>query len=149
MGNYNYHVKHKNSNVVSADTRTPKLPLASDLEYGEIAVNYGASGETLSIKNSNDEIITFSCDNRFNETFEVIAQSLNDLNSRLRDKADKSDLENISAIDELLSDVDALTSSFNELSAQTAQLITKIENNDVVIAAAFNDINDRLTALES
>ena len=53
----------KRSNVVDA-SGNPKLPEASVLQYGELAVNYAAGAETLSIKNSNDEIVTFSSDNR-------------------------------------------------------------------------------------
>lgn len=52
-----YKVIHKKSNVVNDGA--PKLPQASTLEYGEIAINYGVSGETLSIKNSADQIVTF------------------------------------------------------------------------------------------
>ena len=53
----------KRSNVVDA-SGNPKLPEASAMSYGEIAVNYASGAETLSIKNSNDEIVTFSSDNR-------------------------------------------------------------------------------------
>lgn len=51
------HVIHKNSNVVNEGS--PKLPLAENIEYGEIAVNYAAGSETVSLKNSNNDIITF------------------------------------------------------------------------------------------
>ena len=53
----------KRSNVVDS-SGNPKLPDASAMSYGEIAVNYAAGAETLSIKNSSDEIVTFSSDNR-------------------------------------------------------------------------------------
>ena len=38
----------------------PKLPSASDILYGEIAVNYKDDIETLSIKNNKDEIVEFA-----------------------------------------------------------------------------------------
>lgn len=38
----------------------PKLPTQEQLDYGELAVNYAAGLETLSIKNSNNQIIGFS-----------------------------------------------------------------------------------------
>lgn len=38
---------------------TPKLPTADQIAYGEIAINYADGYETFSIKNSNDEIVTF------------------------------------------------------------------------------------------
>lgn len=57
MARKEYTVVHKKSNVVNSGV--PKLPSASTLEYGEIAVNYGTGGETLSIRNSSDQIATF------------------------------------------------------------------------------------------
>lgn len=48
----------KRSSVVT-DEGTAKLPEASDLSYGEIALNYASGYETLSIKNSDDEITSF------------------------------------------------------------------------------------------
>lgn len=39
-----------------------KLPTASQIEYGEIAINFADGHETLSIKNNNNEIATFSSD---------------------------------------------------------------------------------------
>lgn len=57
MAKKEYKVVHKKSNVVNSGV--PKLPSASTLEYGEIAVNYGTGGETLSIRNSSDQIATF------------------------------------------------------------------------------------------
>lgn len=51
---------HIKSNVV--ENGRPKLPQASQLLPGEIAVNYADGYETLSIKNSNNEIATFSND---------------------------------------------------------------------------------------
>lgn len=50
------HVKLPRSN------KAGKKPKAEELEYGEIAVNYSAGKEFLSVKNSKDEIVTFSSD---------------------------------------------------------------------------------------
>jgi hypothetical protein len=44
---------HKRSDVLD------KKPLSSDIEYGEIAINYNKDNETLFIKNTNDEIVEF------------------------------------------------------------------------------------------
>ena len=40
----------------------PKLPTSSQIEYGEIAINYAKDHETMSIKNGNNEIVTFTND---------------------------------------------------------------------------------------
>lgn len=61
----NYIVLHKKSNIVNQGE--PKLPTSGQVEYGEIAVNYAASAETISIRNSNDDIVPFSSDYIINE----------------------------------------------------------------------------------
>ena len=73
----NYKIINKNSNAL-IDGK-PKLPTAEQLEYGEIAINYADSGETLSIKNSNNRIVTFSCDDKFNESFKELNDKTNNL----------------------------------------------------------------------
>lgn len=96
-----YTVVHKKSKVLVEGS--PKLPSASTIEYGEIAINYADGHETLSIKNSSDKIATFSSDNTVNASLSeirddiadiqsaltedelVIATSLNDLNDRIDD----------------------------------------------------------------
>ena len=54
-------LQHKKSNVV--ENGAPKLPSAEKLLFGEIAINYAEGYETLSIKNSNENVVTFSSDN--------------------------------------------------------------------------------------
>lgn len=48
----------KRSSAVT-DEGSAKLPEASDLRYGELALNYASGYETLSLKNSDNEIIGF------------------------------------------------------------------------------------------
>jgi len=50
---------HLKSSVVNQNG-TPKLPTSSQIEYGEIAINYADGYETLAIKNSENEIIPFA-----------------------------------------------------------------------------------------
>ena len=66
-----YKFLNKRSSTV-LDDGTPKLPTADQLEYGEIAINYGAGVETLSIKNSDGEIV----DVYINGLMQTIAESL-------------------------------------------------------------------------
>lgn len=58
-------VSHKKSKQI-VDGK-PKLPLASDLVEGEIAINFGKDVETLSIKNESGDVVTFSSDNYYTE----------------------------------------------------------------------------------
>jgi len=52
---------HLKSNVVNSNG-TPKLPTSEQIELGEIAVNYANGHETLAIKNSNGDVVSFSND---------------------------------------------------------------------------------------
>ena len=49
----------------------PKLPLATDLVEGEIAVNYAKGTETLAIVNESGDVVTFSSDNNFYTKSEI------------------------------------------------------------------------------
>ena len=53
-------VCHKRSSVVTEGI--PKQPTTGQIDYGEIAINYAANGETLFIKNSEDAIVKFKDD---------------------------------------------------------------------------------------
>ena len=101
-------VSHKKSKQI-VDGK-PKLPLATDLVEGEIAINFGKDVETLSIKNESGDVVTFSSDNYYTEqklgsgftgensgrtvtdviveNEEIVSSALNDLN----DKIDNLDL---------------------------------------------------------
>jgi hypothetical protein len=59
------HIQHVKSSVV--ENGQPKLPTASVIVEGEIAVNYADGFETLSIKTSSGNIATFSSDNYYTE----------------------------------------------------------------------------------
>lgn len=59
-------VSHKKSKQKNQDG-SPKLPLASALVEGEIAINFGKDVETLSIKNESGDVVTFSSDNYYTE----------------------------------------------------------------------------------
>ena len=53
-------VLHKKSNQLDQQTGAPKAPLASDIGYGEIAINYHEGSEKIFVKNDNDEIASFA-----------------------------------------------------------------------------------------
>ena len=59
------HLQHVKSNVV--ENGAPKLPNPSVLVEGELAVNYAADKETISLKNSSGVVVTFSSDNYYSE----------------------------------------------------------------------------------
>lgn len=99
------HLQHIKSNVVIEGK--PKLPTADVLVEGELAVNYAEGYETISLRNSNSGITTFSSDDYYTkkklgsgftgvnsantvtsvieENEEIISSALNDLEGRKLD----------------------------------------------------------------
>ena len=121
------HIVHKNSSALVDNY--PKLPTSGQLEYGEIAINYAKDKETISLKNSNNEIVTFTSDKKldnyvtvsdFDDDSLVVASALNDLEEK---KADKDDLTNL----------------INNVYTKE-----EIDNNHLVISSSLNDLNTRL-----
>ena len=55
----NWKLIHIKSKQRGEDNLSPKLPTCEQLEYGEIAINYGDGIGTLAIKNEKDEIVKF------------------------------------------------------------------------------------------
>lgn len=66
--NVNFLGNKKSKDVVDGK---PKLPLATDLVEGEIAVNYAKGTETLAIVNESGDVVTFSSDNNFYTKSEI------------------------------------------------------------------------------
>ncbi len=86
----NKHLVHANSNTVI--DYAPKLPSINRIEFGELAVNYADGYETISLKNDENEIVTFSSDNTIKKIIEdnerVIASALTDINKRITELED-------------------------------------------------------------
>ena len=76
---------HKRSSVITDNN--PKLPQADGLEFGEIAINYADGYETISFKNTENEIVEVRTkeyfENIINENEEIVSYALNDLNRRI------------------------------------------------------------------
>ena len=212
------HLQHVRSNVVINDQ--PKLPTSEQIEYGEIAINYAKDHETMSIKNGNNEIVTFTNDNgikklinekvadvkngdtsivdenkvatlptattsgygvvivdddfdsgstnplqndvistRFTEVEKVTAAALNDLNER---KMEDVTISGTSIVNNKVADIPfATTDSYgvvivdDELDTESTNPIQNgvissfIERKEIVIAAALNDLNDKVTNLSA
>ena len=71
-------LQHKRSSVVNDENgiKTPKLPNKEQLEFGEIAINYAKDYETLSIKNSSGDVVTFSSDSIIDKKIDDIRDDL-------------------------------------------------------------------------
>ena len=75
------HIKSKQR---EKDELSPKLPTAEQLEYGEIAINYGHGIETIAIRNDNDEIIKFIPEHKVKE---YVDRRINELLAEAKDKS--------------------------------------------------------------
>ena len=127
------HIIHKNSSALVDGN--PKLPTSGQLEYGEIAVNYAKDKETISLKNSNNEIVTFTSDKKldnyvtvsdFEEAMQVASAALNDLEATKLEK---------SVFDEAMEDLETQFSNF-----YTKQ---EADNDSLIVASALNDLEEK------
>ena len=78
---------HKKSKV--NENGQAKLPTKEQLVYGELAVNYAKGLETISLKNDDDEIVTFRTNEYYDEIIteneKVTAAALTIINDKLED----------------------------------------------------------------
>lgn len=166
MGKNVQHLVHIKSNVI--ENGKPKLPAANVILEGELAINYGANYETISLKNSSGDITTFSSDNYYSEKklgsgftgvnsartiTEIIednelinSQALNDLESR---KAEKTDLqEEFNVLNDRISNLSSnVNTKVDQTSYDSYTSTTKssIESMELTLVASINDIESRMT----
>lgn len=85
----------------------PRLPDPSKIDYGQLAINYSKSKETLAIKNDNDEIVQFKdikyIESIINNTVGSIQGGETDsIKTVVTDKVITSDLKLSSTIDNMV-----------------------------------------------
>ena len=73
----------------------PKLPTKDDIVYGEIAINYLKDNETISIKNSANEIVTFNFKESQNSNTDITGHITNYNNPHRLSKTNIEGLNNI------------------------------------------------------
>ena len=79
----NWKVIHIKSRQRGETPDSPKLPTSDQLEYGEIAINYGAGIETIAIRNENDEIVRFVPESKMREYVdERIREAIDDMRAK-------------------------------------------------------------------
>ena len=77
----NWKLIHIKSKQRGEDGLSPKLPTCEQLEYGELAINYGEGIETLAIRNEKDEIIKFIPEHKVKEYIdERLAELIKEFN---------------------------------------------------------------------
>lgn len=134
-------ILNKRSSVVN-DDGTPKIPTSDQLQYGEIAINYADGVETLSIKNSSNEIVAVHLRDDIAAAASALAahQSRNDNpHGVTKAQVGLGDVDNTKDIDKPLS------------TAQQTAVNTKLnnaENGGVVNNLTTNDTTKALSAAQ-
>ena len=126
-------VSHKKSKQI-IDGK-PKLPLATDLVEGEIAINFGKDVETLSIRNESGDVVTFSSDNYYTE--QKLGSGFTGENSGV---TVTEALENIEiTVDQV---IDSGTSASTNAVA-TKAVVDKLIEDEQVWAISLNELNNK------
>ena len=79
---------HKHSSELN--NNKAKLPSSGQLEYGELAVNYADGVETISMKNSQNEIVEFKSDEYYSNVFSKVDGEIDALQTQVNGKAETS-----------------------------------------------------------
>lgn len=125
MADTEKHIQHKRSNVSIGGV--PKLPTASQIEYGEIAVNYSTDGETLSIKNASNQIVTFKSDKYWNGQVSTLSGNVSTLSGNVSTLGN-----NVSTIS---GNVTVLGNNVSMISGDVATLTERVDDLDTKIDA--------------
>ena len=126
----NRHVQLVRSKVV-VDSK-PKLPQASALLEGELAVNYAKGYETISMKNVSGEVVTFTNDAYWEGVISgvntTIESGMSVIEAAISGKADQSEVSSISAtVDSISDDVDTLDTNVSTISGSVETLSTTVD----------------------
>ena len=87
----NWKLIHMKSKQRGEDGISPKLPTPDILEYGEIAINFGSGIERISLKNENNEIITFIPEYKIKE---YIDAKINEMLKEIKNTINNADDDN-------------------------------------------------------
>ena len=150
------HLIHARSLVVT--NGKPKLPLADRIEYGELAVNYAKDYETISLKNNNNEIVTFSSDDAIkqiiNDEVTTITSTINNLSDVVANKVDKMISKTYSQLKSMRDNSELEAGQLYRITdyvTTTTQTDTQSANNAfdiVVLATDVNKLNENAMAMK-
>jgi hypothetical protein len=148
---------HKHSSVITENGKA-KLPTADQLDFGELAVNFAAGVETISLENKEHKIVEFKPSYYTRRLIALnaisTATALNGLNDRVS-VVEEEGISNIitNSIDEINKDVQTLSQkindTYNKISDQFDTIFLDIENNALVVETLVADLNKRMTVMEN
>ena len=126
-------LQHKRSSVVNDKNgiKTPKLPTKEQLEFGEIAINYAKDYETLSIKNSSGDVVTFSSDSiiygNIDEVESGLTTAIAEVKSGLTQETQTRTTE-IGRLENLIGNIEAGISDATEVKVSSGTSHIEIES---------------------
>lgn len=126
------HVYFLRSSQLNDTSNGPKLPTPEQFsDYGEIAINYAEGYETISTKNSNNQVVTFSSDT-VNEAKFALKSEISDVDTSI------TNIE--TSVTVIQGDINNINTAITELKGD----ITNIEGNVTSNTDAINKINQEL-----
>ena len=150
------HLAHIRSKVIVNDEA--KLPLESDLVYGEIAINYAKDHETISLKNDENEIVPLNF-KKINDAIlhGVSGMSINNIDAEVEDRVasvvisgsdinvgDYTEIEYPSELEGAVnvSGTSTISEGFNAVETTLSALTQEVIDNEVVTEKAIAKIAD-------
>ena len=136
-------IHKKSKNLVNG---VAKLPTAEQLQYGELAINYYDGQETITIKNSENEIVTFKTEEYNEQQREILRKADSDTNARI-DEVYTVIEDNEEIVAESLNELNARVTELegagvtvdSTLSADSANAIS-----NAAVTAKFNEVNTEI-----
>ena len=120
---------------MTGSTTEPKSPNASDISYGEIAINYLKDKERIFIKNSDDEIVPFYSGKVIDDNEAVTAQALSELDGRVNDIEESGEVvsQALGVLNNKVEQIDAEKDDFNNMESVTySELKSKRDDGELV-----------------
>ena len=129
-------VLHKRSSVV--ENGQPKLPTSEQMKHGEIAINFAKDLERISLKNTDNEIVTFIPEHEIDKRIADVVASTSNLEIKKDENATHITL-NVETVD----GVAVYTIGESDIASAS-----EVAENEEVTAQALTQLNDRVGALE-
>ena len=129
-------VLHKRSSVV--ENGQPKLPTSEQMKHGEIAINFASDLERISLKNADNEIVTFIPEHEIDKRIADVVASTSNLEIKKDENATHITL-NVETVD----GVAVYTIGESDIASAS-----EVAENEEVTAQALTQLNDRLDVLE-
>ena len=143
------HLQHVRSAVVENDL--PKLPTPQQIMVGEIAINYAKDHETISLKNNNDEIVTFTNDKQIKKLINEKVADVKNGDTSIVNEDKVAILPTATTTDYGLVIVDEDFDSGSTNPIQNSAITKNLTEIRKVTSAALNDLEKRkanVTALD-